>query len=500
MGQKRRHGIPSSGGGTAGQRLRRSWVPLVASAALLTTFAVWSPQAGAAAVSATGGSLFPGSAPESPADPSTDSVELGVRFTSSVRGWVTGVSYYKMSEERAASEGTVWAADGSVLARATFPSTSVTEGWVTVALADPVEVSSGERYVVSYSAPGGQYADDQFAFSSRDPFGRGSLTAMAGVYGNQHQFPDQTWHDSNYYADPVFTTVDPDAPSRPAPRPTTVTSTPTRSTTASQPTTAAPPSPPSTVTPTTSSSTSLPVLLTKPGASNTGVPDGQVLTRTGSLVLSTPNQVLSGLDINGSVDVQASGVVIKNSRIHGSGSFGVLVGSGSVTISDSEIYGSENAIGGDEWSGYRLDIHGTYGDGVKLGSRVTLADSWIHDLTPAAGAHADGAQMQSGVVNLVVRHNVIDMSTAAEANSAIFMAPDLGPSTDGPVLLTGNWLDGGNYTVYCVDGNDGQYLVKNITITGNRFGHAGDYGPDRVNVPIVQSLNVWDSSGVSLTL
>lgn len=499
MRQKGRHGISRSGRATAGKRLRRSWVPLVASAALLTTFAVWSPQAGAAAAAATGGSLFSGSTPESPADPSTDPVELGVQFTSSVRGWVTGVSYYKMSPERAVSEGTVWAADGSVLARATFPSTSVTEGWVTVALADPVEVAAGERYVVSYSAPAGQYADDQFAFNSRNPFGRGPLTATAGVYGNQRQFPDQTWHDSNYYADPVFTTVDPDAPTRPGPRPTTVTSTSTRATT-SQPTTATPSSAPSTLIPTTSSSTNIPVLSSKPGASNTGVPDGQVLTRTGSLVLSTPNQVLSGLDINGSVDVEASGVVIKNSRIHGSGSFGVLVRSGSVTISDSEVYGFENAIGGDDWAGYRLDIHGTYGDGVKLGSRVTLADSWIHDLTPAAGAHADGAQMQSGVVNLVVRHNVIDMSTAAEANSAIFMAPDLGPSTDGPVLVTGNWLDGGNYTVYCVDGNDGQYLVKNISIIGNRFGHAGYYGPARVNVPIVQSLNVWDNSGISLTL
>ena len=221
---------------------------------------------------------------------------------------------------------------------------------------------------------------------------------------------------------------------------------------------------------------------------------------SGSIRATTANQVIDGLDISGDVSIEAPGVVIKNSRIHGSGTYGVLVRSGSVTISDTDIYGPENAIAGNNWTASRVDIYGTYGDGVKFGSNVTLQNSWIHNLTPASGAHADGGQMQSGVQNLVVRGNVIDVSSASNSNAALFLAPDLGPSSNGPVVIDSNWLDGGNYTVYCVDGNNGQYIVKNISITKNKFGRSSDYGPARINVPITQSGNVWADTNASLTL
>ncbi|NMM15820.1 MAG: hypothetical protein HHJ14_01400 [Cellulomonas sp.] len=206
------------------------------------------------------------------------------------------------------------------------------------------------------------------------------------------------------------------------------------------------------------------------------------------------------MDISGSVSVEAPGVIIKNSRIHGSDSFGILTNSGSVTIYDTEIYGFENAIGFDDWTAYRVNIHGTYGDGVKLGSNVLLQDSWIHDLTPASGAHSDGGQLQSGVTNLVVRHNAINLSNVVDANSALFLAPDLGPSTAGPVTIDGNWLDGGNFTLFCVDGNNGQYFVQNISIINNKFGRLAQYGPSRINVPITQSGNVWADTNAALGL
>lgn len=237
-----------------------------------------------------------------------------------------------------------------------------------------------------------------------------------------------------------------------------------------------------------------------PGASNTGVPAGTVLRASGSLTITQANTVIDGLDISGSVTVQASGVVIKNSRIRGTGSYGVYARSGRVSIYDSEISGFENGIGFDNWSAYRVDIYGTTGDGVKLGSNVTLRDSWIHDLAPSPDAHADGGQVQSGVRNLVVSNNVIDLSTTARANAALFIAPDLGPSTDGPITITGNWLNGGNYTLFCVDGNWGQYYIGNISITNNRFGRSAQYGPAHVNVPITQSGNVWADTGAALDL
>ena len=122
-------------------------------------------------------------------------------------------------------------------------------------------------------------------------------------------------------------------------------------------------------------------------------------------------------------------------------------------------------------------------------------------MTPSPGAHADGGQIQGGVTNTTVRHNFINMASGNEmGNAALFIAPDLGPSSPGPVRVTGNWLNGGNFTVFCVDGNNGQYFIKDIAITDNRFGAQNNYGPSRVNVPVTQSGNVMDQTGAGFTL
>jgi hypothetical protein len=234
----------------------------------------------------------------------------------------------------------------------------------------------------------------------------------------------------------------------------------------------------------------------KPGPSNTGVPAGVTLTPATGLTVTTPNQVLDGLDIRGAVNIDAPGVQIRNSRITGGDYYGILVESGSVTVTDTEISGFENAIAGDGWTAVRVNIHSVTGDGVKLGSDVTLQSSWIHDLTPGPGAHADGAQMQDGVTNLVVAGNTIDPGDAA--NSALFLSPDLGPSTDGPVTVTGNWLDGGGFTLFCVEGSGGAYVVRNIAITNNRFGSSSGYGPVRITVPVTFMGNV-DASGALIS-
>lgn len=238
----------------------------------------------------------------------------------------------------------------------------------------------------------------------------------------------------------------------------------------------------------------------KPGSSNTGPGDPTALRPASGRTVTTAGTVLSNLDISGPITIAASGVRIQQSRIRGTSSYGVLVRSGSVVIEDTEISGFENAIAGDNWSATRVDIHSTYGDGVKFGSQVTLQDSWIHDLDGGPGAHSDGGQMQSGVTNLVVRHNTIDMSNSHPANAALFLAPDLGPSTNGPVTIADNWLDGGNYILFCVDGGNGRYFVRNISITNNKFGRNFQYGPANINVSITQYGNVWADTGRPLSL
>jgi hypothetical protein len=240
----------------------------------------------------------------------------------------------------------------------------------------------------------------------------------------------------------------------------------------------------------------------QPGALNTGVPQGVSLTDARGMTVTQDNTVLDGLSVNGAVTIAANNVVIKNSRIVGDGGGnGVYVRSGSLTITDSEISNFENGIAGDSWTAERVEISGVTGDGAKIGSDVTLRDSWIHALAPSAGAHADGLQVQSGISGTLIEHNTIsayDPSTRVNGNSAMFIAPDVGPSSPGPLVIRNNWLDGGNFTVQILDGNYGQYFITSISFTGNRFGRNSAYGPLRVNVPVTLSGNVWADNGQSI--
>ena len=91
----------------------------------------------------------------------------------------------------------------------------------------------------------------------------------------------------------------------------------------------------------------------------------------------------------------------------------------------------------------------------------------------------------------MVRHNTIDLATTPNANAALFIAPDLGPSSPGPLLIENNYLNGGNFTVYIVDGNNGQYFLGNITLRNNTFGRGAKYGATRINVPVTMTNNTY---------
>ncbi len=237
-----------------------------------------------------------------------------------------------------------------------------------------------------------------------------------------------------------------------------------------------------------------------PGPGNTGVPAGTVLSApTDGFTVTTPGAVIDSRDIVGSVIIDAPNVVITRSRFTGNGDdYAILVDSGNVIIEDSEIRGGYHVAGlaFDNWTARRLNVHDVPADGFKLGNNTILQDSWLHDFTPDPLVHADGVQMQYGVQYASVSHNYIDVA----GNSAIFLAPDEGPSTNGPVAIVDNILGGGNYTLYVVDGNNGQYVVGNISVNGNKFLRDFRYGPVSVTVPVNWSNNTWmDTGGVIST-
>jgi hypothetical protein len=219
----------------------------------------------------------------------------------------------------------------------------------------------------------------------------------------------------------------------------------------------------------------------------------------GPLLITQAGTVIDGADIKGGVVITAAGVVIRRSRVSGTDGMGIYVRGGSLTLEDSTITGFDDSVGGDNYTATRVEVTKSNNDGFKIGDNVTIQDSWCHDLFIAAGAHSDCGQVQSGVKNVMIRRNWFDVGSG-DGNSALFLAPDLGPSSAGPMVIENNVLGGGNFTLQCVDGNDGQYFISNIAIRGNHFLRNSRFGPIRVNVPVIFLANVYQDNGAVILL
>ena len=137
------------------------------------------------------------------ADPDTKAVELGLRFRSSLSGTVTGVRFYKSTQNTGTHTGSLWTSTGTLLARVTFTGETAS-GWQQADFATPVPINANTDYVISYHAPRGRYAADLNYFSS--PRVRNALTATNSVYayGTAIAFPTTNYLNSNYWVDVVF--------------------------------------------------------------------------------------------------------------------------------------------------------------------------------------------------------------------------------------------------------------------------------------------------------
>ncbi|MDC8013884.1 DUF4082 domain-containing protein [Tahibacter soli] len=140
----------------------------------------------------------------------TSAVELGVKFTSDIAGRVLGLRFFKGVQNTGTHTGTLWAANGTALATATFANETAS-GWQSVLFATPVTIAANTMYVASYHAPNGYYAADANYFASaydNAPLHAPSSAASGGNgvyrYGATTVFPDQTFNANNYWVDVIF--------------------------------------------------------------------------------------------------------------------------------------------------------------------------------------------------------------------------------------------------------------------------------------------------------
>jgi hypothetical protein len=230
-----------------------------------------------------------------------------------------------------------------------------------------------------------------------------------------------------------------------------------------------------------------------PDATNTGA-NCSSLTPSGSITVTTNGAVVEGKNISGSITIQASDVTIRNDCVTSSGIYPVRFVSGSnLTVEDTTITGRGGGCAravepaGGSTTMDRLNISGCE-DGIQMYDHDVLENSYIHDLAFFGGSHNDGVQ-QNGGHDDVVKHNTI--FNPHNQTSCVNFTTDFGGISD--ITITGNLLNGGNYTVYSRSGGNGN--PTGVSVTGNHFGGADVFGLLSADGSVAWSGNVADSSG-----
>jgi hypothetical protein len=153
-------------------------------------------------------SIWQDAAPSGAVDAAdTSAVNLGIQFQASANGHITGIRFYKESDNTGTHTGSLWTASGTLLATGTFANETAS-GWQELDFSTPVAITAGTTYVASYSTTTGHYAFTSGGLSSAVT--NGPLTALASggvyAYGAAGTFPSSSFNASNYWVDVVYTT------------------------------------------------------------------------------------------------------------------------------------------------------------------------------------------------------------------------------------------------------------------------------------------------------
>lgn len=251
---------------------------------------------------------------------------------------------------------------------------------------------------------------------------------------------------------------------------------PTRGSGPTAPGSPAPPSPPSPPASQTKNCFATPSACGYPDSTNSGASAGTAtVAKSGDQRISSPGTYTGWNVTNGSVEISASNVTIKDFVVTNSGdtSHDVLIDPGvsNVTIEDSTLRGAaanralqyavQNAAGSSV-IGVRLNMY--YCTECWSGPGV-LKDSYANANGVIAGSHYEDIYYGGGGGALIVSHDTLYNPQSQTA--VIFTKGDFGDIT--AVRITNNLLAGGGYTVYGGLSGSGN-VVGPVSVTGNRFG------------------------------
>lgn len=239
----------------------------------------------------------------------------------------------------------------------------------------------------------------------------------------------------------------------------------------------------------------------KPGPFNTGPNDPSALTSSGTIIVTQAGAVIENVHVHGTIEIKAPNVTVRNFIIDGGYAqhYGLRAtwGHSGLVIEDGEIKNvTSSGIYGGDFSAARLNIHESGGDAIKATSNVLFESSWIHHLGTNDGAHADGDQTRWGS-NFIFRGNNMDMPVNVgppyKSNATFIVQTGAGPVDD--FLIEGNWLNGGNFTVYFTDKGVGYGDPTNCRLVNNFFGRDYSFGVLHTTGYVYISGNRWEDNG-----
>ncbi|QYA25198.1 DUF4082 domain-containing protein [Gramella sp. MT6] len=139
-------------------------------------------------------------------------IQLGMKFSSEIDGYINGVRFYKQNGHTGTHIGQLYDSSGNLLAEATFTNES-NSGWQEVLFSNSVQITQNTTYIVSYHSSEGYYSVSDSYFVQAEE--NRPLKALAngengpnGVYilSNTPAFPTDSFEASNYWVDAIFNT------------------------------------------------------------------------------------------------------------------------------------------------------------------------------------------------------------------------------------------------------------------------------------------------------
>jgi len=215
-----------------------------------------------------------------------------------------------------------------------------------------------------------------------------------------------------------------------------------------------------------------------PDPTNTGVPPGTPLkSYEGDLRVTSPGAVISDVSVQGTVEILASDVTIKDSEVtttQGNEGHNIWIGpgAGNVVIQDTTLRGADahaNAVqysiqnSGDTTNkGIGLDMYNCTECWAGPG---TLLDSYAIANGVVAGAHYESIYYGGGGGSLVADHDTL--LNPHDQTADVFTKTDFGDVA--MVSITNNLMAGGGYMIYGGEDGSPSGVVGPVTVTDNRF-------------------------------